>query len=1152
MGSGQLRTLITHLRRSVNPVGSDVLGDAQLLSRWTNERDEAAFELLLWRHGPMVLAVCRRVLHSRHDIEDAFQAAFLTLVRKAPSIRRPEAVAAWLHRVAYRIALRLRSDAAECARRSQSDVETLSLDETEVASYHELRAVLDEEINALPEGCRQAFVLCCLEGKTHAEAARQLGRPAGTISCWLKRGRERLRGRLLRRGLAPAAALPICAESQAQADLSSALVETTRRTARALALGGKGVAATTSPRVTRLVEGALNGMTASRLHLRAMLVLMLGLAGAGIGVLSYPAATQQPDPAQAPRTESADARQPRLEATGRTDRHGDPLPSGAVARLGTARLRHDHIYGGLATAIPPDGKTLATGGTTSLRLWSMATGKKLWELHEHYQYASLRFSPGGKYLATWAGDAVCLLEPANGRLLRRIAADGPVAAFSPDSKRFVTSSSDGTMSVWETATGRRVFRLREHKQTIGGAVFTADGRSLVSMCLGKRLCRWDMTTGELRKALDVKFPQHRTWCLSPDGQTLAVVPYSRDPVRLYDTETGEQRGVLEGPQAAAGYGLAFSADSRTLATDWSEPWADKDGTISLWDARTGKLRRRFAVPAGVASHLEFAPDGRTLVSAGSEPQVRLWDTVSGRQLLTWPAHNGWVEQLAFTPDGRRLVSCDREAVRVWELESAAQQQMLPREGQGRLTFALLPDGRTLLSGARLELDVRDLSSGEKVRRLILDEHPEKLPRPEFFLPGHHVQQIGLTADGRTAACLSSVAIEAAPRVFRNAHEVHVWDVGTGRVLTHRELESSAQPLGFAPGLSALIGWNSTLPPLTEKRMRDEFGTFRFLFEDVRTGRHLLTLPQPDNGFTQYAVSADGRTFVSATAPRTRDGRDLGRQTIHFWELASAKERLAIRGREAGHPAHYEWFAFAPDGCTLAAARVDHTLQIFDAVSGEELLRRTGCPGPVSSLAFSPDGKLLATGLRDSSILLWQMPAPGTLRAITDAKQLEQGWSALAGDDARAAGAAVWQLAATPRQVVPMLRQRLRPVSPPPADEVRRLLADLDSTEFDKREAATKALAALGDPVVPMLVQAQKEASSPEKRRRIADLLPTSEIIRSPELLRQVRAVEILEHIGTAEARQVLQTLADGMPDARLTREARASLQRLTNRRAAAP
>jgi RNA polymerase sigma factor (sigma-70 family) len=1100
----------------------------------------------------MVLAVCRRVLRSRHDIEDAFQAAFLTLVRKATSIRRPEGVAAWLHRVAYRIALRLRAGSVERERRSQLGVETLSRDEPEGACYRDLCAVLDEEINALPEGCRQAFILCCLEGKTHAEAARQLGRPAGTVSCWLKRGRERLRGRLLRRGLAPATALLGGSESQVQADLPAALVETTRRTARTVALGAVDVAGPTSSRVTRLVEGALNGMNASRLPRKAVLVLMLGLTGAGIGMLSYPAATPQPEPKDTARTESADARQPRPEATGRSDRYGDPLPPGALARLGTARLRHDHIYGSLATAISPDGKTLATGGYTSLRLWSMSTGKRLWEIRDHYQYATLRFSPDGKYLATWADNAVCLLDPANGRLLRSIAADGPAVAFSPDSKRVVTGFSDGTISVWETATGERVFRLREHKQTIGGAVFTPDGRALVSMCLGKRLCRWDMTTGELRKALNVKFPQHRTWCLSPDGRTLAVVPYSRDPVRLYDTETGEQRGVLEGSQAAGGYGLAFAADSRTLATNWSEPWGDRDGTISLWDSCTGKLRNRFAVPAGVVGHLEFAPDGKTLVSAGGEPQVRLWDAVNGRQLLSWPAHDGWVERLAFTPDGQRLVSCDGNTVRVWDLESAAQRQLMLREELGRRTFALLPDGRTLLSGSRLGLDLRDLASGEKVRRLVLDEHPDKLPKPEFFLPGHHVQQLGLATDGWTAACLSSAMIEDAPRLFRPAYEVHIWDVGTGRVLAHRELEKSAQPLGFAPGLSALIGWNSTLPPPTEKRMRDESGTYRFVFEDVRTGRHLLTLPQPDNGFTQYAVSADGRTFVSATAPRTRDGRDLGQQTIHFWELVSGKERLTIRGREAGHPAHYEWFVFAPDGRTLAAARVDRTLQIFDAVTGAELLRRSGSPAPVSSLTFSPDGQILATGLRDSSILLWQMPRPDALRGITSVKQLEQCWSALAGDDALAAGLAIWQLLATPRLVEPTLRQRLQPVSPPPADEVRRLLADLDSTEFDKREAATKALAALGDPVVPALVKAQKEASSPETRRRIADLLPTSEIIRSPELLRQVRAVEILEHIGTAEARRVLQTLADGLPEARLTREARASLERLTSRRTTAP
>jgi RNA polymerase sigma factor (sigma-70 family) len=177
MAIPQLRTLIQQLRRCVSPSGEDTLTDAQLLRRWADERYEAAFEVLLWRHGPMVLAVCRRLLRGSHDIEDAFQASFLTLVRKGQSIRRPEALAAWLHRVAYRIALRLRGALAERRRHERPGIETMAIEGREEESADDLRAVLDAEIDALPERYRRAFILCCLEGKTHAEAARLLGRP---------------------------------------------------------------------------------------------------------------------------------------------------------------------------------------------------------------------------------------------------------------------------------------------------------------------------------------------------------------------------------------------------------------------------------------------------------------------------------------------------------------------------------------------------------------------------------------------------------------------------------------------------------------------------------------------------------------------------------------------------------------------------------------------------------------------------------------------------------------------------------------------------------------------------------------------------------------------------------------------------------------
>ena len=173
-----------------------------ICSRFTESSDEAAFELLVRRHSGMVFAACRRLLHDPNDADDAFQAVFLILARKAGSIARAEVVAGWLHRVAVRAALHLRASRARRQSREQPGVEELFAPGD--AGNAELARVLDEEIGRLPSRNRTAFILCCLEGKSGDEAARLLGCPAGTVSSRLTRARERLRERLTRRGFAPA------------------------------------------------------------------------------------------------------------------------------------------------------------------------------------------------------------------------------------------------------------------------------------------------------------------------------------------------------------------------------------------------------------------------------------------------------------------------------------------------------------------------------------------------------------------------------------------------------------------------------------------------------------------------------------------------------------------------------------------------------------------------------------------------------------------------------------------------------------------------------------------------------------------------------------------------------------------------------------
>jgi RNA polymerase sigma factor (sigma-70 family) len=178
------------------------VGDADLLARFVTQRDEAAFELLVWRHGPMVFNLCRRLLRDLDDAEDAFQAAFTTLALRAGTISKQQAVSSWLYAVAYHCALRVRTRAQRRAAREEPlgplGVAWSGLGPEEEAAWKELRTLLDDEVRRLPEKYRAVFVLCYLQGRTNEEAAAELGCPAGTVMSRLARARARLQRRLAR------------------------------------------------------------------------------------------------------------------------------------------------------------------------------------------------------------------------------------------------------------------------------------------------------------------------------------------------------------------------------------------------------------------------------------------------------------------------------------------------------------------------------------------------------------------------------------------------------------------------------------------------------------------------------------------------------------------------------------------------------------------------------------------------------------------------------------------------------------------------------------------------------------------------------------------------------------------------------------------
>jgi RNA polymerase sigma factor (sigma-70 family) len=287
----QRHLILRYLRRAAGTAGTGDVTDGELLVRFVARQDEAAFELLLWRHGTMVLHVCRDITRDPHAAEDAYQATFLALIRKAASIRVGESLGAWLYQVAYRVALKARGQIAKRNERETADasVEGLLtvpevLDET---SLRELRPLLHEEVQRLPAKYRTPIVLCYLQGLTHEAAARQLGWPKGTVAGRLARARELLRKRLSLRGVALSAALSALALAPVPslAAVPAALVQATLRTGLQIA-AGQTLAGLVSPHVVSLTEGVIQTMLWNKMKLTAAVVLALGLAGSGIGLLA--------------------------------------------------------------------------------------------------------------------------------------------------------------------------------------------------------------------------------------------------------------------------------------------------------------------------------------------------------------------------------------------------------------------------------------------------------------------------------------------------------------------------------------------------------------------------------------------------------------------------------------------------------------------------------------------------------------------------------------------------------------------------------------------------------------------------------------------------------------------------------------------------
>jgi WD40 repeat protein len=500
-------------------------------------------------------------------------------------------------------------------------------------------------------------------------------------------------------------------------------------------------------------------------------------------------------------------------------------------------------------------------------------------------------------------------------------------AFSPDGTRLASASADGSIKVWDAMTGHLCLTLTRHTRTVWSVAFSPDGRRLASGSYDKTIKVWDATTGELLHTLRGHTSDVRCVAFSPDGRRLASASNDKF-IKLWDANTGHCLDTLQGHTQMV-LGVAFSPDGTRLAS------ASQESKVRVWDLSTRQTALTLRGHARGIWCVAFSPDGRRLASASFDRTVKVWDmtsvarevtvpllTLPGHTSDVLPGHTSDVRCVAFSPDGTRLASASFDrTLKIWESTTGQELRTIKGHASGVWGVAFSPDG-TRLASASWDKTVKIWDVMRSQETLTLKGGP---------------CSVAFSRDGRRLASGS------------NDKTVKIWDVTTGQVLCALEgHKDSVLGVTYSPDGRRLAS------------ISDD-GTVKVW--DADKGQFLYTLPGNTDQFRSVAFSCDGKLASSST-----DG------TVKLWDVATGKElRTLAGGRSALGRSKGGGLAFSPNGTRLASITPDQTVQtvnVWDATTGDLLQILQGHTDQVWCVAFSPDGRKLATGSSDGSVRLW--------------------------------------------------------------------------------------------------------------------------------------------------------------------------------------
>jgi WD40 repeat protein len=799
------------------------------------------------------------------------------------------------------------------------------------------------------------------------------------------------------------------------------------------------------------------------------------------------------------------------------DQSGDPVPSGAVARLGPTRWRTAGQVSVLRFAA--DGKTLLSGGyVRGIQLWDAVTGKEVRRFLAHPGGVSwVQFGADGKTLLSADHFSLRWSDLATGQELRRLGGDPsagerlygfPVTA-TPDGQLVASMSAErvGDCAIrLRDGKGKELHQLEGHQGMVQALVFAPDRKMLASGGDDQSVRLWDVAGGKQLHKMTGHDKGIRLLAFSPDGRLLVSASFD-NTVRVWETGTGKNVAKIQAA-LVSGHPLAFAPDSKTFAVGHL-------GQIRLYEADTGQLVRQWALPRRLVQALAFAPDGKTLASGCDEGPIRLWDPATGQDLKRQTGHLGGLRGAALVPDGTAVttVSLDGSA-RNWDLATGKERWVIQGLPFHPNATALTPEGQLL---AALKLDntihIYDTSTGKELKSVPAAPpgQPAVGPIRLFFAPY-----------GKVLAVTSS------------EWSIRLLDVELGG--TVKERTAIKLSVGARLGIFSVA-----LSPDTRLLAVSEGDGMLRLYDTV-SGKTVQQIDLRQQFGLTICFSPDGRMVVG-----------VGNSLIRLWETATGKVRASFG--TARDDIHCVTFAGSSRVLLTGEGSV---VRCRDVLSGKAdgVFATLDHPGLAASLACSADLRRLVSGSSDSTALVWDLAAilakrrPGQQQDLA-ARELDALWRELNDAESVKSWQAMRSLGATPSQAVALLEERLPAVVAPDEKRIAKLIGELDSDQFAVRDRATQELGKLGRQAEDQLRKALRDAASAEVRERVKELLQQIEKDGSTRVavadeVTVVRAVELLELLDTPEARILLRKWAKGAAKARLTEEAQAALQRLAH------